>query len=333
MKFDSIVYDFGKINEVDGAVSHKFSFVNSGDTPFIIESISVSCGCTKPIFSKKPTLPGESGEILITFNPAGRPGLFVNEIVIISNNREGRDVLVIKGDVNGKPRSIEEEYPFVIGSSGLRVDMLTKSIGYVEQGNVASTAISYVNVSSTPIAVEVKVYTENRGSSSSEEYNIEPKGRGDFTISCDLRSRAMFGVQTLFVEYYIDGVLQYPNSSITAIGTPSFRDTDSAGVPKAIFDSTFKSFGSVGIDDVLNHKFTIKNEGDGNLKIYSVQLANGVTCTLDSTTTIESGESAVFEIKLSVSEYNLGRVFANIYITLNDPLRPFREIRTVAYIE
>ncbi len=333
MEFDSMVCDFGEINEVDGAVSHKFAFVNGGDKPFVIEKISVSCGCTKPKYSQKPILPGEKGEITITFNPSGRPGLFVNDIIVVSNNRKNRDVLVIKGYVNGRPLSIEEEYPFVIGNQGLRVDMITKSVGYVEQGSTASTAISYVNVSSKPLEVVVKSYTEDKSSSTTETYSVKPKGKGEFTITCDLQNRTMWGIKTLMVEYYINGVLQRPNSSITAIGTPNFDGIDSINVPKAKFDSTFKSFGDVDFDDVLSQEFTLENQGTSDLVIYYVQLAKGVDCTLRAHQVIKPGEVVGFEVELDAAHYNLGRVFANVYIILNDPSRPFREIRTVAYIE
>ena len=333
MKFDSMVCDFGDINEVDGAVSHKFSFVNDGDKPFVVEKVSVSCGCTKPLFSKEPILPGKSGAITITFDPTGRPGLFVNDIIVVSNNSANRDVIVIKGYVIGRPLSVEEAYPFVIGNKGLRVDMLTKSVGYVEQGTISSTAISYINVSPKPIEVVVKSYTEDKSSSATEKYVIEPKGKGDFTISCDLRNRIMWGTQTLIVEYYVDGVLQRPNSSVMAIGTPNFQNIDSSKAPKAEFDATFKSFGNVDFDDVLSHDFTLKNEGKSDLVIHNIQSAKGVMCTLEKNMVIKPGESITFEVGLDAAQYNLGRVFANVYITMNDPLRPFREIRTVAYIE
>ena len=333
MKFDSMLYDFGEINEVDGAVSHKFSFENIGDTPFVIERVAVSCGCTKPLFSKEPILPGGCGVIEITYNPKGRPGLFVSDIIVFSNNRANRDVLVIKGDVIGRPLSVEEEFPFVIGNKGLRVNMLTTSVGYVEQGATTSTAISYLNVSPKSIEVEVRSYTQGKRSSTTEKYSIEPKGRGDFTITCDLRNRAMWGMQNLIVEYYIDGILQSPNSSITAIGTPNFNTVDGVEEPKAEFDSTFKSFGDVGVDDVLSEDFTLRNSGGGDLIIYNIQLAKGMACTLPRDCVIKPGESVVFEVTLNLSKYNVGRVFANVYITMNDPSRPFREIRTVANIE
>lgn len=333
MKFESKVYDFGEINELDGVVSHTFYFTNSGDKPFVIENITVSCGCTSPVFSKEPILSNKRGSITVNFNPKDRPGLFVNDIVVTSNNRKNQDKLVIKGDVIGRPKLIEEEYPFSIGNSGLRVSEQSKSVGYIEQGSVISTAIPYVNTTNKSIEVVVKSHLRDIKNATSTRYIIETKSRGEFTVSIDLRDRRMLGMQDLIVEYTVDDISQRFKTLISAIGTPNFKDVDMTRAPIAKFSSTFKSFGDVKSGALLRHKVTLRNDGKGDLIISYIQLAKGLTCTLSNDEVIKPGESVEFEVKLDTSRYNEGRVFANAYITLNDPKRPFREIRTVAYLK
>lgn len=92
-------YDFGEIKEADGPVSHKFVVKNSGTSPLVITRVNASCGCTKPVFSREPIAPGETSEITITYNPAGRPGQFVKTIAIYSNGAEGATTLRIRGVV------------------------------------------------------------------------------------------------------------------------------------------------------------------------------------------------------------------------------------------
>jgi len=52
-------YDFGKIAEEKGPVTHEFTFTNTGAQPLIIQSVKASCGCTTPDWTRDPVLPGK----------------------------------------------------------------------------------------------------------------------------------------------------------------------------------------------------------------------------------------------------------------------------------
>ena len=83
--FAETTHDFGYIQESGGAVSHQFTFTNTGTKPLIIVSAHASCGCTKPEFPKKPIEPGKTGIVKITYKPKNRPGAF-DKIVSITSN-------------------------------------------------------------------------------------------------------------------------------------------------------------------------------------------------------------------------------------------------------
>ncbi|MGM9841008.1 MAG: DUF1573 domain-containing protein [Candidatus Limisoma sp.] len=83
--FAETTHDFGYIQESGGAVSHEFTFTNTGSKPLIIVSAHASCGCTKPEFPKKPIEPGKTGVIKITYKPKNRPGAF-DKIVSVTSN-------------------------------------------------------------------------------------------------------------------------------------------------------------------------------------------------------------------------------------------------------
>ncbi len=93
------IYDFGEINEADGKVSHTFVIDNTGDAPLVLTRVIASCGCTTPEWTKEPIAPGKSGDVKITYNPAGRPGVFAKTISIYSNGKKGSFILTIKGKV------------------------------------------------------------------------------------------------------------------------------------------------------------------------------------------------------------------------------------------
>ncbi|MCB9262090.1 MAG: DUF1573 domain-containing protein [Flavobacteriales bacterium] len=81
-------HDFGTITQGD-VVSHTFKFVNEGKAPLIISSISTPCGCTTPKFPQNtPIAPGESGEIVVSFNSAHKSGPQPKTLVISHNGEE-----------------------------------------------------------------------------------------------------------------------------------------------------------------------------------------------------------------------------------------------------
>lgn len=92
-------HDFGDIKEADGKVSHTFVIQNKGEAPLVLTRVIASCGCTTPEWTKEPIAPGKTGDIKVTYNPAGRPGSFAKTISVYSNGKTGSYVLTIRGNV------------------------------------------------------------------------------------------------------------------------------------------------------------------------------------------------------------------------------------------
>lgn len=96
---DTTVYDFGEIKEEGGIVSCVFKINNAGEAPLVITRVITPCGCTTTEWTKEPIAPGESGEIKVSYNPAGRPGPFTKVLSIYSNGKNGSYALTIRGKV------------------------------------------------------------------------------------------------------------------------------------------------------------------------------------------------------------------------------------------
>ena len=110
-KFQEEVIDYGKIyNFSDGP--KVFIFKNIGDQPIIINKIQSSCGCTVPKKPEKPIMPGEDGEIKVSYDTK-RVGGFSKSITIMSNAKNPRKINRIKGIVN-KEISLLKEKSIVI---------------------------------------------------------------------------------------------------------------------------------------------------------------------------------------------------------------------------
>ena len=105
-KFEQETIDYGKI--IKGSEGERtFVFTNVGDAPLIIQSIKSSCGCTVPKKPEAPIMPGEKGEIKVSYDTK-RVGGFSKSITITSNTKNAVKVIKIKGFVN-KEISLEKE--------------------------------------------------------------------------------------------------------------------------------------------------------------------------------------------------------------------------------
>jgi len=105
-KFEKETIDYGKISKgADG--ERVFIFTNIGTQPLIIKNVQSSCGCTVPEKPEKPIMPGEKGQIKVSYD-TNRVGGFSKAITIFSNAKNAQKVIKIKGIVN-KEVSLQKE--------------------------------------------------------------------------------------------------------------------------------------------------------------------------------------------------------------------------------
>lgn len=103
IKFDKTTHNFGSFSESNPKVTCKFTFTNTGNGPLVIHQAIASCGCTVPIYPKEPIKPGDSGEITVTYNGAGKfPGHFRKSITLRTNAKQEVTRLYVEGDMTAK---------------------------------------------------------------------------------------------------------------------------------------------------------------------------------------------------------------------------------------
>ena len=103
--FERMAHDFGDIERKGGDVIAMFRFVNQGDEPLIIKKVHKSCSCTTAIYSRRPVLPGESGEIKIKYEPHKlEPGKFHKVIQIYTNESNKVKLITIQGNSQDKKK-------------------------------------------------------------------------------------------------------------------------------------------------------------------------------------------------------------------------------------
>jgi len=104
MTFDRREYDFGNIKDGD-IVETVFNFENTGKMDLVITNASASCGCTIPEWPKHPIKPGEKASIKVKFNSRGKRNKQSKTVTLITNTKNGRELLVIKAMVNSEQKT------------------------------------------------------------------------------------------------------------------------------------------------------------------------------------------------------------------------------------
>lgn len=99
--FEHKTFKFPKTKEGE-LLKHSYPFTNSGNEPLVISDIKVSCSCTKFTFPKAPILPGEKGEINVTFDTKGKIAWQDRILEIHSNSKRSIDKIRFKVMVDNK---------------------------------------------------------------------------------------------------------------------------------------------------------------------------------------------------------------------------------------
>lgn len=331
------VHDFGKIKEVDGVVTTVFKFKNTSDKPYIIKYISVSCGCTTPKYSKAPVLSGASSEISVSYDPAGRPGAFSKTVYVASGSSDTVNELTIKGDVEPRPRSVEDDYP-VVYFDGLRASSTAIAYREIPLGYRHTKAIEIYNSSTKPLDLKITPKgSDSRLSANLSTTKLAPKEKGQILVTYDLKTTPdYYGSFLGEIDFEINGKSTQAPLFVRGVSVPDFTSYSPEMLrnsPRGELSSRFTHLGNVSLSKKMVKEFTIYNNGVDPLKIVSQSKSSeSVKYTL-SQTTAENGETIKVTIELTPPKGVKGRVSESVTLITNDPVYPVKEIRIAANIE
>ncbi|MCD8409998.1 DUF1573 domain-containing protein [Tenacibaculum finnmarkense] len=104
-KFDTETIDYGKVG-IASEGKRTFEFTNIGDEPIIIKDIISACGCTVPKKPEAPIMPGQKGQIEVSYDTK-RPGGFSKTLTVVSNAKNKRKRIKIKGFIAKKDAAVK----------------------------------------------------------------------------------------------------------------------------------------------------------------------------------------------------------------------------------
>lgn len=148
------VYDFGLFREAAGPQTCVVKMVNRGTEPDFIRSVHASCGCTDVTFQEGEIAPGDTCNVTVTYDPAGRPGKFNKNVRVTLGEDYRQANFKIVGTVLGTPETLDVAYPVAFGNLRLGTSMLY--FDGIAFGNAKHQFINAVNMGETPLKLTLK---------------------------------------------------------------------------------------------------------------------------------------------------------------------------------
>lgn len=327
-------YDFGCIEEVAGAISYTFDFINDGDAPLVIKRVLTSCGCSQPEWDRAPIAPGASGKLKITYDPTDQFGPFLKTLTIFSNAEEKKLVLYIKGQVIPRPDLSSGNLTYSIGS--LQFTSGKADFGILTPNSQSEQRLYYKNNSSDtlmlkpgvlPSYIEVKVLPDT----------IYPNEIGDVRFMLNTSGISSKGHHQMTIPFLVAGKKKvHGKIKLSANITDDFSKLspiDIQKAPKVVITPTLLDCSSVihkkgflGLGKKSYIDVEIANTGQSPLHIYSITVNNDRWQLSAKSAEVSPGEM----LKLTLTPLKTASASdSDTLITLvtNDPSGPVRIIK------
>lgn len=325
--FEKLQHNFGTFKEELGVQTVSFNFKNDGTEPLILNNVQASCGCTTPEWTRQPVAPGAKGIIKVSYDPKNRPGVF-NKTIRVSSNAENADVVLsIIGDVTPRARTIEEDYPNVIGSLRAKTNHIT--FGSIKENQIKKDSTEIINNTDQPIQLSFKTPPPHLNAVI-KPAKLAPKQKGYIVVTFDASKIKAFGFVMHRIYLNIDGQDDYKNS--IAVSTTLEEDfsklsaEDLKNAPVVTYDSESFDFGDIKTNQKVEHTFNLKNTGKKELIIRDVKSSCGCTAVSPSKNIIPAGESVPLKVVFD-STGKSGRQNKTITVITNDPKNPTTVLR------
>lgn len=333
--FDASEHDFGTIEELGGAVRCRFRAVNRGTAPVVLRDVTTTCGCTVPAFSKKPVRSGEETVVEVTYDPAGRPGVFDRKLHVRGAGGEQLAVLTIRGTVRPRPRSTEELYPLA-ACDGVRLSSSLVTFPYIYVGHPMPASLAVVNTSDLPRTLELRPRRASGLLAFDCPRRLEAGERSTIDLRYEIDPAApRYGSIRDALELWIDG-RRCDEVLLVAHGVAVDRPTAArkANPPKAVPESPVVRFGTVSRDGaVVRLPFTLRNAGGSDLWLRAAECDAPFATTLRPETRIAPGECLTGEVSFDPAQADYGLATTRLLLVTNDPEQPMRRIRLTAVVE
>lgn len=320
LKFNKLIHDFGTFDINDGKKSFTFTFKNSGSTPVVIQTVISSCGCTTPTWTKKPIMPGETGEIHITFLNDQGAFPFEKSLSVYITDIPKPVILRIRGIVKDKNFKITDSYPSGIGplkmkSTKINAGMVSKGISKEFQIEVYNDSKKSIKVIPSNISKGLSIETEPAVLAAESTGILKVKLNPD--LSSGWGKSNLWAMLKINDKTYTLPKLEFSCVIIDNFSTLTREQITNAPLPIATNSNI--DFGSVKKGTLANVTFEIKNYGSSDFIIHKAESSSDLTVSYQTKTLPE--KSSKISVKINTSKMK-GKINEAVTLITNAPSRP-----------
>ncbi len=326
ISFDEKSYDFGKVNEEDGKITHVFEFVNKGNAPLVINRAQAQCGCTTPVWTKEPIEPGKKGTINVTYNPQGRPGNFTKSITVYSNATEEQFLLTIRGEVISKPTTDNNAYP--VNMSGLGVKSKVVQMNNVDKGKTQERTLNVQNQSKSSIKPTIEGLPPYLTATFLPEI-LAPNQEGKITFVFDSKKCTQWGSVSDDVFVVINGTKKVTDEFRLMVVGNVIEDFGKLTLDQKrkapIMDIAERSInlGTLSANATKSTGFKVKNNGVNNLEIRRIINNNKELTVKSRSASVKNGRTSEIAVALDTKGLVSGDYKRTFTVQTNDPENSF----------
>ena len=317
--FSKKVHNFGKISVNDGAQKCSFEFRNTSDKPVVINNIISSCGCTTPVWPKKPIMPGESGKVEVTYLNDQGPYPFDKNLTVYTSSSTKPIILRISGLAYENERSLKEMFPTPIGPLGIKNNI--QRGGQIEQGNEKSGNFKIANISNK--STTVKFASSSPGLTISIVPETIPAGEiADVSYTIDTKAKENWGLTTYTTDVVCNGVKAPVNLAVECMIIDNFskltKEEKNKGSMVLAQNSSF-NFGEVAKGETVTATFQLRNTGHSPLVLHKIDKPESVK--VSTPMSIGAGEKFTLTATINTAQSKKEEVYTITLVT-NSPNRP-----------
>ncbi|MDE6277243.1 MAG: DUF1573 domain-containing protein [Muribaculaceae bacterium] len=327
-------HDFGAFNEDSGIARTSFRYVNTGSEPLIVIKVRTTCGCTVAEYSRKPLAPGDSAEIIVDYDPAGRLGRFEKGIIVDTNTDPRRSNLKIKGTVVGGEESVRAQYPVAHGPLAIR--KATALVGDVLKGHMKTVFINAYNRSNDSISPQIG-NTPDWLHISLEPARIAPGEQASFIVYFRSDRCPDWGLSETLVDIAPDAGLEpfaLPVVATVVEDFSSLSDKDLARAPVVAFEPDGRIVlppVSPGAPEPVEASFRITNRGHSPLEIRRIWSPDpAIRLHIPAKKTLKPGKHLDIPFSVNPAEISGDIINSRITVITNDPTNSVASVRVVA---
>lgn len=320
LEFDKKICNLGRFSINSGEKSCSFTFKNTSGKPLVINSVLSSCGCTKPIWPKKPIMPNESGKIDVTYSNDQGPYPIDKSITVYTSASAKPIILRITGLPYGANKTLKEQFPVAIGPLGVVNN--TFKLGQIAQGMSKSGHVTIANLSKSAVTLTF-TNLSNGLTISCEPKTIPANGMGEISYTVNTAASTNWGITKFKATAVCNGAKASTPLYIETMIIDNFSQLTKEQKnksPMIIAKNSSSNFGESAMNKTINSEFKLRNSGYSTLKIYKVD-TNGSKINVEFPKEVEAGEE--FSIKTSfVTGTVKGDEIHTLTIITNSPNRP-----------